>query len=168
MSSLYTRDSDFMSMVSGMPVKPSRMDDAWMMLQLANFCNGLSGDFLLVDPELWSATIIGRVAQRVGKTVHAVCSFSDDLHGTKEEFNELVKGFSDLKLHSMDSAGNVGRDWCMVYLNSNEWLDSNVMYERIVYRGCVLASGGCRPVLQGWPQVLTINMPSGQSVYLMR
>ena len=165
---VYLRDQNFMAMVGGMPVKPSRMEDAWMMFQLANFCNGLPGDYVLMEPELWAARIFAQIASQVGKTVHIVSMFNEDLHGSREEFQTLLKGFSGYCQFHGDGRAEIGGDWAMVYLNSEQWLDSNAMYERIVDRGCVFASMNCGQVLQGWPQVLTIRMPTGPTIYLMR
>jgi hypothetical protein len=167
------KNQDFLGLLNLMNQKPSRMDDAYMVYQLAKFGSMLDGDMVLVEPDMWLVRLVQLCSKSTAMDpiIHVISRFNEDMNGSIDEYR-LMFSQTNVVLHSaMENPMDLGKRWSFVYLN-DPWLAEMLapfVRERLAERGKMLASGSCQKVsyLCGFPDIVKFELPNHQVLYWM-
>lgn len=166
--SAYARDANFCALISGLPEKPGRMEDAYILYQLMRQCSGIEGDFVLVNPEPWAATMAAGLAKHVDKRVLILANFQDS-EELKLTIGNAVRGFDRVQLSSYrEVVQDAPKHWSFCYLNDPvaAAVVALPLQERLTFGGVAVASEGSNVLV--WSQALTLKLPNYQTLYVLR
>lgn len=164
----YARDANFIAMCSGLPEKPGRMEDAYVLYQTMRQVSGQDGDFVLVNPEPWLATMAAGLAKHADKKLLIMANFQDS-EELKLSIGNAVRGFDRVRLASYrEVVDDAPKMWAFAYLNDPvaAAVIALPLRERLAFGGAVIASEGSNVLV--WPQVFSLKLPNHQTLYLMR
>jgi len=167
----YLKNQEFLGLLNLMSQKPSRMDDAYLVYQVAKYAaESLDGDIVLIEPDLWMVRLVElctKSSPYIPK-VHVVSRFNPDTTGSMDEF-KLMVGPTVLLHNAMESQMDLGSKWSFVYLG-DPWLSEKLaphIMSRMISRGKLVANSSCSRVsyLSGFPGVMKIELSNHQVLY---